>query len=249
MLRRLWAGPRGSATTTKFSSRFWRPQQTNRSFFTPPPTRTQQGPRTRQSRQSQSRILHASHAGIYGSICMSVAMLVTDTTLDFRERQALALKTVYDIVNERDEATKLKRYWDTGLWLLGIYSGAEIEHHGPLRPVKNSGWTEDELETRLMTTPDPDFDGTFVFCQALLFDDYRDTDVYVAQNGNRVTDATEALLPTFEAFAKECRGPVRGVILLVQPDGDWKSVYYDGKRWINIVYLEWQTPASLGYET
>lgn len=179
---------------------------------------------------------------------MSVALLVTDTTLDIRERQALALKTVYDIINEKDEATKLKRYWDTGLWLLEIYSGAEVEHHGPLPPVKDSGWTDDELETRLMTAPDPDFEGTFVFCQALLFVEEEETDVYLAQNGNRVTDATEALLPTFEAFARDCGGPVRGVILLVQPDGDWKSVYFDGKRWINVVYLEWQTPASLGFE-
>lgn len=180
---------------------------------------------------------------------MSIAMLVTDTTLDYKERQELALKTVYDIITELDEKKKLKRYWETGLQLLGLYSGAEIQHHGHLQPDPQAGWRDDELETWLLSTPDPDYPGwTFVFCQALLHD-LDPSDVYIAQHGNRATDATEALLPAFEDFARDRDGPVRGVILLMQPNGDWKSVYFDGKRWINVVYLEWQTPATLGYES
>ncbi|OTB02059.1 hypothetical protein M426DRAFT_25070 [Hypoxylon sp. CI-4A] len=180
---------------------------------------------------------------------MSIAMLVTDTSIDYRERQEIALKTVYDIILEADEATKVQRYWDTGLSLLHKYSAAEIQDHGSLSPDPELGWREDELETRLMTTPDPDYPrSTFVFCQAVLYDHEPDDSVYVAQHGNRATDATEALLPAFEAFVERCDGPVRGVILLMQPNGDWKSVYFDGKRWINVVYLEWQTPATLGYE-
>ncbi|OTA66093.1 hypothetical protein K449DRAFT_392022 [Hypoxylon sp. EC38] len=250
MFRRFWAGPRGPAATTArlFSFRLWSPRQSYQSFFArQKAARPELGPRPH---QSQSRILRAAaQQGIYGSIFMSIAMLVTDTTLDYKERQELALKTVYDIITELDEKTKLKRYWETGLHLLGLYSGAEIQHHGRLQTDPQAGWRDDELETWLLSTPDPDYPGwTFVFCQALLHD-LDPEEVYIAQHGNRATDATEALLPAFEDFARDRDGPVRGVILLMQPNGDWKSVYFDGKRWINVVYLEWQTPATLGYES
>ncbi|KAI0836973.1 hypothetical protein F5Y06DRAFT_98001 [Hypoxylon sp. FL0890] len=245
MFRRLWAGPRGPATNRlSFTYRLWPRQQSHQSFF------TRRAPAAHRSRphQSQPRILQAAQRGIYGSIFMSIAMLVTDKSLDYSERQELALKTVYDIITEADEEKKIKRYWETGLQLLAQYSGAEIEHHGRLHPDPEAGWSDEELVTWLMSAPDPDYPGwTFVLCQALLRDP-SPAEVYIALHGNRATDATEALLPAFEEFASARDGPVRGVVLLMQPDGDWKSVYFDGKRWINVVYLEWQTPATLGYE-
>lgn len=180
---------------------------------------------------------------------MSIAMLVTDENMSYPERQELALKTVYNIIFEQDEEAKLKRYWETGRWLLATYSGTEVQDHGYLQAAPDSGWGDDDLEARLMTTPDPDFPGTtFIFCQAVLYD-FEPSEVYIAQHGNRATDAAEAMLSAFESFARHQEGPVRGVILLMQPNGDWKSLYFDGKRWINVVYLEWQTPATLGYES
>lgn len=178
---------------------------------------------------------------------MSIGMLVTDTSLDFSERKRLAMKAVYGIIMEEDLQVMLLRYWSTGDWLLRLYSGAAVTHHGRLRPAAESGWSDDELDARLMSTPDPDFPGsTFLLCQAVLYDREQDeSEVYVSEFGSRSADATEALLASFEAFAKECKEPVRGVLLLMESDGGWRSIYFDGKRWINVLYLEWQTAANL----
>ncbi|KAI1136484.1 hypothetical protein F5Y05DRAFT_405387 [Hypoxylon sp. FL0543] len=235
MFRRLWAGLQGPATSRV--GVILRPgprHQTYQSFFTRRAARSELGLRTP---QSQHRILEA---GVYGLIFMSVAMLVTDTSMSYRERRDLALKTIFDIVREEDEPTKVRRYCETGLQLLGRYSGAEIQHHGPLRPDPEAGWRDDELVTWLMSTPDPDYPGwTFVLCQALLLDPYPE-EVYITQHGNRCADASQALMPAFDDFARDYGGPVRGVLLMMQQNGDGQSLYFDGKRWINIAYIELQ---------
>lgn len=179
---------------------------------------------------------------------MSIVMLVTDESIDYQTRQDLAFATVYNIMHEPDHKTKIARYWATGQFMLASYSGSEIQVHGKLRPDPASGWTDDELEAVVLTAPDPDWpDGTLVFCQAVLHDPDPDA-VYIAEHGNRATDAAEALLAQVEEFARDHGGPVRGGLLLMQPNGDWKSLYWDSKRWINVVYLEWQTAASMGFE-
>ncbi|KAI1773234.1 hypothetical protein F4818DRAFT_121283 [Hypoxylon cercidicola] len=241
MLRRLLqlgaAGPRGSTAFAKTRLSWPRSRQ---SFFSHHVAIPRGGPRAR-----PSRVLRASQSGIYGTVFMSIVMLVTDASMDYGARQDLAFSIVHSIMHERDPEVQLLTYWATGQWMLAGYAGADVEVHGRLRAP---GWADDELEAVVMTAPDPEWrGGTLVVCQAVLFDPDPD-DVYVAEHGNRATDAAEALLVKVEEFARGHGGPVRGGILLMQPNGDWKSVYFDGKRWINVVYLEWQTAASMGFE-
>ncbi|XXH01834.1 hypothetical protein Hte_008196 [Hypoxylon texense] len=291
MLRRLWqqswAGPRGSTaassvfpkTRSSFGSTWPARQSRQSSFFTHNTHNIthkvafpRHGPRTRHPGQQQGRrryhhyhhhVLRAGPSGIYGTIFMSIVLLVTDPTMDWQARQEAALATVYGIMYEPDEAVKIGRFWRTGLELLGAYAGiaaAEIRVYDPRRQLGSTsssssalgalpGWPDDELAWVVCTAPDPEWPGgTLVLCQAVLFDPPDPDAVYVAEHGNRATDASEALLVKVEEFARGLGGPVRGGILLMQPNGDWKSVYFDGKRWINVVYLEWQTAASMGLE-
>ncbi|KAI1760174.1 hypothetical protein GGR53DRAFT_470587 [Hypoxylon sp. FL1150] len=250
----IWAGPRGSAASSAIArtrlSNFgaWPLRQSRQSsFFTHKVTFPRHGPRTRRPGHGRA-VLSASQSGIYGTVFMSIVMLVTDESMDYRTRQDLAFAIVHNIMGEADYTNKIARYWATGQLILASYSGSDIKVHGRLRPDPASGWTDDELEAVVMTAPDPDWpDGTLVFCQAVLFDPDPDA-VYIAEHGNRATDAAEALLTKVEEFAKDHGGPVRGALLLMQPNGDWKSLYWDSKRWINVVYLEWQTAASMGFE-
>ncbi|KAI0179873.1 hypothetical protein GGR52DRAFT_216180 [Hypoxylon sp. FL1284] len=203
-------------------------------------------------RRAHARTLRAAASGIYGTIFMSIVMLVADESMSYQSRQALALSSVYDIMQERDPDEKIRRYWATGRAALEAYAAAggpdDVVVCGAVRPDPRAGWADDEIDAVVMTAPDPEWPGgTLVFCQAVLFDMEPDA-IYVAEHGNRATDAAEALLVTVEEFARDLGGPVRGGLLIMQPSGDWKSLYFDGKRWINVVYLEWQTAASMGLE-
>ncbi|KAI4861030.1 hypothetical protein F4820DRAFT_82301 [Hypoxylon rubiginosum] len=259
MLRRLsqfWAGPRAAAKVCpKAKSPFgtWPPRQSRQSsFFTHKVTFPRHGPRTRQPGYGR-RVLRASPSGIYGTIFMSIVMLVPADSMDYQTRREVAFATFYHVMNAPDEKTKVLRFWVTGLELFARYAGAadaaEVDRTRWLVELDPaSGWTRDDLQATVVTAPDPERPGgTLVFCQAVLYDPDPGT-VYVAEHGNRATDAAEDLLVKVEEFARELGGPVRGGILLMQPNGDWKNVYFDGKRWINVVYLEWQTAASMGFE-
>ncbi|KAH9993452.1 hypothetical protein F4779DRAFT_608685 [Xylariaceae sp. FL0662B] len=237
MFRRFWAGPRCPASKICFS---FRPRSQLRRLLT---QRAAIPRRSTWSRQTHSKILSAR---VYGSIFLSIGLLVTNEALDWEVRRNLAVSIVQEITLEPDMAKKLQRYWELGPWLLQLYSGAEAEDHGPLPLDTDTEFAEDELQTELLTVADPERPGgTFILCQGLLAEKDED-EVYVAVHGNRLTDVTEALLSSFETFAKDY-GSARGVVLLMQPNGDWKSVYFDGRRWINVVYLEWQTPTSMGF--
>ncbi|KAI8963481.1 hypothetical protein F5Y11DRAFT_319380 [Daldinia sp. FL1419] len=241
MFQRLWPGLRSPATT-KFSriypSRIWLRPRTNASFFDSGIISQKQGSRTR---LAQFKVLQA---GIYGTICMSMALLVTDTSLSFKERQDLAIQTALRIAREEDEAKRLQLYWETGRSLLEKYSGAAVEDYGNLRLDQ---WRDDELEARLAVTPDPDVPGgLLILCQAAL-SEADPSEVYVAQHTDRISDVMMDLLTAVEDFARHRGLLVRGVVLLLDAHLNWFSVYFDGKRWLNVVYFETQTPESLGY--
>jgi hypothetical protein len=172
---------------------------------------------------------------------------VLNEALDWETRCALAVDMVQSITLEDDVEERSRKFYATGESLLVAYSGAEIEHHeGAIRLRADDGWG-DNLETRILTAPDPDFEGgTLVLGLATLRDPGKET--YFAVHGNRITDATESVLSEMEVFASTLPASprVRGALLLLDQNGDWKCVYWDGKRWINIVYLEWQTAGSMG---
>ncbi|CAJ2508988.1 Uu.00g140140.m01.CDS01 [Anthostomella pinea] len=245
MLRRLWAGSRVPARSLS--------SNIGRQLHSPPTGRSRisqheiprHGPRTHTNHRP-SKLLQA---GIYGSIYTSIGFLVLNEALDWPTRKAIGVETVQSITLEEDEEIKCARFWETGQSLFEAYTGCEeVEHHGPVRLLgdPDQGWLHDDvLQTRTMTAPDPEKPGgtIFLFLGVLLDPE----DVYITEYGNRLTDATEAILPALEEFARE-RKVGRGVFVLLENggEGNWKSVYFDGTRWINVVYLEWQTAESLG---
>ncbi|KAH9904512.1 hypothetical protein F4778DRAFT_780486 [Xylariomycetidae sp. FL2044] len=256
MFRRLCAGSRAPAA--RFLSSTLPRQAHSRAVISREAVTPAKRPRpllpSRRIRDQQEQRRKLLGARIYGTVWISIGMLVMDESLDWRTRIGIGIQVVQNITLEQDHPTRLKQFWDTGHWLLHQYGGTDVEHHGALRLPADSGFSSpDELETRLLTVPDPDIPGgTVILClAAFLGPDEEDTEIYVSEHGNRLTDAAEAMLPAFEKFAAETypSSPTRGAILVLQQNSDWKSVYWDGHRWINLVYLEWQTAESMGLAT
>jgi hypothetical protein len=187
------------------------------------------------------------HAGMLNfAVYMSIAILLTDPALqdDWRDRRNAGLEIVQSVTLEQDVHTRLKRFWELGPSLLSSYCRSPVTHHGALPLGPESDW-RDEIETRLFSAPDPDDpEKNFVVCQ-VSFKDQTELDSYVAVYGNILTDVAEDILPTFEKTAK-AHGMNRGAVLILQPSSDWKSIYFDGKRYISVVFLEWQTAESMG---
>ncbi|TGJ84568.1 hypothetical protein E0Z10_g4183 [Xylaria hypoxylon] len=201
------------------------------------------GPRTNHYRQNGNGTRQLQ-ARIYGSIYTSIGFLVLNEALDWDVRRAMGVETVENIALEKDANEMWRKFEETGQSLLAAYTGADVEYHEDAIRVPSD---VDSVEAKVFTAPDPDVEGgIMLLCLAELKDPEGDT--YFASNGNRLTDVTDSLAPKVEAFASslEASPKVRGVMLLLQQDGDWKSLYWDGKRWLNVVYLEWQTAESMG---
>ncbi|GAP88575.2 hypothetical protein SAMD00023353_7000500 [Rosellinia necatrix] len=167
--------------------------------------------------------------------------------LDWDQRMSTAIETVERITHEKNVRRMWSIFYETGQALLATYSGAEVVyHHDAVRVPSKGGWAG-ELEIKMFTSPDPEVEGgVLVLCLATLGDQM---DTYVTVDTNQLTDATEAIIPGVEEFASTLQGSpkVRGAILILQDNGNWKNVYWDGRRWINIIYLEWQTAESMGF--
>ncbi|KAI1641572.1 uncharacterized protein F4817DRAFT_355360 [Daldinia loculata] len=236
MFRRLWPGLRSPATTN--ISRRWPRPQSHTSFFTSRTAYRQYGSR---NRQPLSKILHAE---IYGTIVIAIGLLVTDTSLSLEKRSELAMQTINHVSNAPDAATRLQRYWDTGRSLLERYSGAALEYDAHLRLDQ---WRDDELEARLMVTPDPDVPGgSFILCQVVLFEEVPSQENRI--ENQRIHDLMHDLLSGTEAFAQYRGGLARGVLLFMDMDGRWLNIYFDGKRWFNIAYWPFKMAQDLSYE-
>ncbi|KAI3325446.1 hypothetical protein HD806DRAFT_490319 [Xylariaceae sp. AK1471] len=248
MLRLLRVGSRNPAhDLTSRLCRWPRSQQsiTGQLHFSSRPGIPRHGPRTNNHDQN-GKGPRQLHAHIFCSIYTSIGFLVLNEALDWDTRRALAVDTVQSITLEMDTEQRWRKFYETGESLLAAYSGAEVEHHeGAIRLRADDGWG-DEIETRILTAPDPDVEGGILVLSLTTLRDPEE-ETYLPINGNRLTDATEAVLPEIEAFASRLPNSprVRGAILLLEQNRDWKCVYWDGKRWINIVYLEWQTAESM----
>lgn len=217
--------------------------------------------KTSKQRPSQHRSRHGAspkptilRAHIYGTLFLSIALLVPDESLTWDARCELGIKTVQDIVRQDTYAQKKHEFIMTGAALLALYSGGGADdvqvHEAPLA-VTAASQMEGQLQNLVLTAPDPEVEGgTLVLCQSVFVDDH-EPDFYVSTHGSMNNDAAEALIPPFEEFARKLQaaggGPVRGAMLVLQASGDWKCIYWDGKRWFNLIFLEWQTAESMGF--
>jgi hypothetical protein len=235
----------------------WRSFSAPTPHFSPSPRVT---PLARGSQQTRWRRAHSStsrgterarqpvvlRSGIYGTIYLSIALLVTDEQLDWTTRQSAGMEAVHEVTHAETHEEQLKRFWALGPALLKAHSGKDVQHHEPIQPTEDSGLADD-LEVRLMTVPDPETPGaTLVLCQAAFVDE-EEPEFYVATHYDRMSDAAHSLFPDFEKFAKSYNS-AKGALLIIHPDGNWYCLYYDGHRWLNMIFLEWQTAASIGLQ-
>ncbi|KAF2966249.1 hypothetical protein GQX73_g7343 [Xylaria multiplex] len=191
---------------------------------------------------TQDDLIPATNSSNRGRV--TLGFLVLNEALDWETRRKMGVDRVQYITMEREVKEKWRKFYETGQSLLAAYSGSDIEE---LEDAIRIPSDLDCLEVKIFRTPDPDVEGgTLLLCLAAIGDPEGDT--YIPAYGNRLTDTADALLPGIEALASTLPASprVRSVMVLLEQDGDWKSLYWDGKRWINVVYLEWQTAESLG---
>lgn len=191
-------------------------------------------------------------AHVYGTLYLSIALLVTDESLSWDARCALGIETVQAVLRLATYEERKAEFMLTGVALLAAFSGLvpeQLQAHDSFAVSPESGMTG-ELQSWVTTAPDPEVKGgTLLLCQGVFASD-DEPELYVSTHGSMNNDAAEALMPPFEAFARSLEaqgGPVRGALMVLQPSGDWKCIYWDGKRWFNLIFLEWQTAESLGF--
>ncbi|KAI0127583.1 hypothetical protein BJ170DRAFT_683418 [Xylariales sp. AK1849] len=239
MFRRLGSGIRWRAPQSPLGPQTWNrstqiPSFTQRAFH-------------QSSRPGHDRQTHKTlRAGVLRSaFFMSAALLLFDPNLDWNARRQTAIDLVQSVTMEEDIDVKLKNYWEIGPWLLEHYCEKPVTQHGSLPLGPDSEW-RDQIETRVFSAPDPDDpEKTFVVCQ-VCFKDRNEPEFYVSIHGNLLTDVTEDILPAFEEVGK-AQGINRGAILVLSPSDEWKSVYFDGNRYISVGFLEWQTAELMGF--
>ncbi|KAK8110234.1 uncharacterized protein PG998_006691 [Apiospora kogelbergensis] len=180
-------------------------------------------------------------AHVYGTLYLSIALLVTDESLSWDARCALGIETVQAVLRLATYEERKAEFMLTGVALLAAFSGLvpeQLQAHDGFAVSPESQMTG-ELQSWVTTAPDPEVKGgTLLLCQGVFASD-DEPELYVSTHGSMNNDAAEALMPPFEAFARslEAQGG----------RGDWKCIYWDGKRWFNLIFLEWQTAESLGF--
>ncbi|KAI0870181.1 hypothetical protein GGS24DRAFT_493191 [Hypoxylon argillaceum] len=248
MLRQLWAAYRNPARSLSASFlRSPRPQPTSpwqRYLFSRSGI-SRQGPRISHHGQN-TKGPRPLQARVYATIFVSIGFLVLDEELDWQMRCMIARDVVQHITLAPDTDCRQARFWKMGKMLLAEYSGSEVEHHEDVCHIPADAVWASDLGTRVLTAPDPEVEGgTLVLCLASLRG--LDNEFYLPATNNRLYDVASTLIPQIEAFARglDASPRVRGAMLL-EEKGAWISLYWDGTRWINVIYLEWQTAESIG---
>lgn len=168
--------------------------------------------------------------------------MVCNEELDWKTRSLVAIGAVQNIMSEPDVIGKWSKFYETCELILGAYSGGEVEYHeGAVRIPAGVSWAASDRQIRIMTAPDPEVEGgTLLLCLVAL--DESKEDVYIASHGDSdlYTDVALDMIPEVEAFARRLplSPKVRGGMVVLDPAGSWKSLYWDGRRWINLVYLD-----------
>ncbi|KAI1131394.1 hypothetical protein F5Y10DRAFT_233582 [Nemania abortiva] len=251
MLRQLWAACRNPARS--LTSSLLRSSQPQRSLpwqqhFFSQSRIPRHGPRTpsdyRQSAKGRQRL----QAHIRGTIYVSIAFLIVNDALDWGTRRRIGVEKMHEILYAENTKKMAFKFWATGYALLGMYSGGEVDQDTFYGPA-DAGWGEREIQGIRMIAPDPDDEGgVLLLCVLMVFPP--DEDTYLPEH-SRLTDAALVTIPEFEALARGLpESPkVRGGMVLLEETGDWKCLYWDGKRWINLIFIEWQSAESMGFST
>ncbi|KAI0516972.1 hypothetical protein F5B22DRAFT_139605 [Xylaria bambusicola] len=251
MLRQLRAWYRNpSRSLTSIMSSLMRspkPQQRlswQRHFFSQPRI-PRHNPRTNQHRYhgSKPKQLHARVFSTYCTIYVSIMALVIDDRLDWRQRRGIGIHVIQDVIGEEDPEEMRRKFYELGLTVFHSFVKSDISEYLDIGFGNNSA-----ASAKLYSAPDPEVEGgTFLLYLVAL--DSSSEHTHIVESGNRVTDIAEDLIPNVEKVASVLAesGRVRGAMVLLEEDGSWKSIYWDGKRWINVVFLEWQTPESMAF--
>ncbi|KAI0160200.1 hypothetical protein GGR57DRAFT_409773 [Xylariaceae sp. FL1272] len=208
-------------------------------------------PHPQNSRHNNNGSSHDSsyqlQSSIYASVYTTIAFIVANETLDIAERQDIGLKFVESIVLDPDETRRYHTFFSQGRELLAGFSGTEATDHD--FRISETGWNPDELDVRLHSTPDPEVDGGRLFFCLAAIKDLEASRLSIEQLDIpfRLRDAAYAIFPVIDTFMDGLPNSprVRGALCILQ-DKQWMSLYWDGRRWINFVFLEWQTAESMG---
>ncbi|KAI1258690.1 hypothetical protein F5Y18DRAFT_339049 [Xylariaceae sp. FL1019] len=210
-------------------------------------------PRPRNSRHNNGSG-HNGHNGsyqlqssIYASVYTTIGFIVANETLDMADRQEIGLRFVESIVLDPDETRRYQTFFAQGRELLGGFSGTEATDH--VFHTSETGWNPAELDVRLHSTPDPEVEGGRLFFCLASIKDLEASQLYIDELDipSQLRDAAYAIFPVIGTFIEGLPNSprVRGALCILQ-DKQWISLYWDGKRWINFVFLEWQTAESMG---
>lgn len=164
--------------------------------------------------------------------------------LNWAERRTVGIDTVQHITGEEDSEEMRRKFYELGPMILQAFTNADVQEtvyvYDPRDPPS--------FDCKIYSSADPDVEGGTLVLYLVALNSNAD-DTHVLEYGNRVTDIASGLIPHCENLAKTLSesSRVRGAMVLLEEDGSWKSMYWDGKRWLNVVFLEWQTPESLAY--
>ncbi|KAI0104665.1 hypothetical protein GGR51DRAFT_521676 [Nemania sp. FL0031] len=181
-------------------------------------------------------------ARIYGTVFMSIGLLVLNEELDWKTRVSQAVRVVHDITSKENASDKFRKCFFTWAELLAAYSGEVLGLYScPI--LDGSGWGS-ELQLDILTTSDPEVEGGALVLGVAFVWDWA---LHNHPENGGLDDAVLTLIPEVEKVANSLpESPkVRGGLVILEHTGEWKSFYWDGKRWIKILFLEWQSPESI----
>ncbi|KAJ3554590.1 hypothetical protein NPX13_g10575 [Xylaria arbuscula] len=181
--------------------------------------------------------------GIHCTIYLSIAAVTIWGDMDWRLARMAGIDCVQHVTGQETWDDMKREFFRMGRVLL-----AELAVGTEITEIVCTPEDPHFFDCKVYSVPDKEVEGgTFMLYLVALNEETDET--HVIEHGNRVTDVATSLIPQFEAMAKTCneKSRLRGAMVLLEEDGSWKSLYWDGIRWVNLVFFEWQTPDSLAY--
>ncbi|KAI0023421.1 hypothetical protein F4780DRAFT_80293 [Xylariomycetidae sp. FL0641] len=197
---------------------------------------------------------------IYGAMFMGLGFLVNNPRLDPDERWVIAWEFVDWVIGPEDADVRRERFFAAGKHLMEEYAWSYVEHdpsgeglklrndsnrpqlvrdHGPVWFPPDSPFRPDEIQTRLLTVPDPDRPqyGAVVLLQAHFVAPFID-EVPEEAAADHLILAAAMLSEVFEKVVshRNCR-EIRGALAVADPQGSMLTYYFDGWRWYSISFF------------
>ncbi|KAI0404693.1 hypothetical protein F4802DRAFT_565955 [Xylaria palmicola] len=241
MLRQLWSGGRNPARTLangRHLGSFCRPSQLRQSpscqrHFLSRANIRPPSPQTNNYRQDGEGP-PLLHGGIHGTVILSLCFFLLNYKPEYYDSHIIQGENyVYNIARERDPEKRTKKLYEVGDYLLSALG--EVENHGRPFSVPEEG----DVDFRVLTAPNPRVKGGKTLLCLVPLRSLGDQ-TRLDASGNRFKDVSEAMIPKIEAFAGRWPGS-RGAMLILDETGDWMTLLWDGKKWLNIAFLEWQS--------